>query len=119
MWPRPRTTTPRAWPSCSRSWPRADRATPLSDINRRTARTGERVIINGLFVCAVLSVAVTVGIVAVLLADTVQFFRHSSLVEFLTGTVWAPGQGAGEDGRYGILPLLNGTLMIGFGSIVV
>jgi phosphate transport system permease protein len=91
----------------------------LSDINRRTARTGERVIINGLFVCAVLSVAVTVGIVAVLLADTVQFFRHSSLVEFLTGTVWAPGQGAGEGGRYGVLPLLNGTLMIGVGSLVV
>jgi phosphate transport system permease protein len=88
-------------------------------IARRKARTGERVIINALFVCAVLSVAVTVGIVAVLLADTVQFFRHSGLVEFLTGTVWAPGQGAGEDGRYGVLPLLNGTLMIGVGSIVV
>jgi phosphate transport system permease protein len=88
-------------------------------IARRKARTGERVIINALFVCAVLSVAVTVGIVAVLLADTVQFFRHSSLVEFLTGTVWAPGQGAGSDGRYGVLPLLNGTLMIGVGSIVV
>ena len=64
-------------------------------IDRRKARTGERVIIKALFVCAVLSVAVTVGIVAVLLADTVQFFRHSGLVEFLTGTVWAPGQGAG------------------------
>jgi phosphate transport system permease protein len=88
-------------------------------IDRRKARAGERVIINALFVCAVLSVAVTVGIVAVLLADTVQFFRHSGLVEFLTGTVWAPGQGAGEDGRYGVLPLLNGTLMIGVGSIVV
>jgi phosphate transport system permease protein len=91
----------------------------VSSIDRRKARTGERVIIKALFVCAVLSVAVTVGIVAVLLADTVQFFRHSSLVEFLTGTVWAPGQGAGEDGRYGVLPLLNGTLMIGVGSIVV
>ena len=91
----------------------------MRDINRRTARTGERVIINGLFVCAVLSVAVTVGIVAVLLADTVQFFRHSSMVEFLTGTVWAPGQGAGEGGRYGVLPLLNGTLMIGVGSLAV
>jgi phosphate transport system permease protein len=88
-------------------------------IDRRKARAGERVIINALFVCAVLSVAVTVGIVAVLLVDTVQFFRHSSLVQFLIGTVWAPGQGAGEDGRYGVLPLLNGTLMIGVGSIVV
>jgi len=91
----------------------------LSDISRRTARTGERVIIQTLFACAVLSVAVTVGIVAVLLVDTVEFFRESSLADFLTGTVWAPGQGAGEDGLYGVLPLINGTLMIGVGSLVV
>ncbi len=88
-------------------------------IARRKARTGERVIVHALFACAVLSVAVTVGIVAVLLVDTVQFFRHSSLVAFLTGTAWAPGQGSGEGGHYGLLPLLNGTLMIGLGSIVV
>ena len=88
-------------------------------ITTRKARTGERVIINALFVCAVLSIAVTVGIVAVLLVDAVEFFRESSLVEFLTGTVWAPGQGSGEGGQYGVLPLINGTLMIGLGAIVV
>jgi phosphate transport system permease protein len=87
-------------------------------IARRRTRTGERVIINALFLCAVLSVAVTVGIVAVLLVDTISFFSESSILEFLTGTVWAPGQG-GEGGLYGMLPLLNGTLMIGIGSIVV
>jgi phosphate transport system permease protein len=80
---------------------------------------GERVIINALFACAVLSIAVTVGIVAVLLFDTVEFFRESSLVDFLTGTVWAPGQGGGEGGQYGVWPLINGILMIGLGSIVV
>jgi phosphate transport system permease protein len=88
-------------------------------IATRTVRTGERVIVNALFACAVLSVAVTVGIVAVLLVDAVEFFRESSLVEFLTGTVWAPGQGGGEGGQYGVLPLINGTLMIGLGAIVV
>jgi phosphate transport system permease protein len=88
-------------------------------IGRQRARTGERIIVNALFICAVLSIAVTVGIVAVLLVDTISFFSESGLVEFLTGTVWAPGQGAGEDGLYGMLPLLNGTLMIGVGSIVV
>ena len=82
-------------------------------------RTGERAIVNALFLCAVLSVAVTVGIVAVLLVDTIAFFGDTSLAGFLTGTVWAPGQGAGEGGLYGMLPLLNGTLMIGVGSIVV
>jgi phosphate transport system permease protein len=88
-------------------------------ITRRRTRTGERVIVNALFLCAVLSIAVTVGIIAVLLVDTVDFFRESSLGQFLTGTVWAPGQGAGEAGQYGVLPLINGTLMIGFGSLVV
>ena len=88
-------------------------------IERRRSRTGEQVVVKALFACAVLSVAVTVGIVAVLLVDAVDFFRESSLAGFLTGTVWAPGQGAGEGGRYGVLPLLNGTLMIGLGSLVV
>jgi phosphate transport system permease protein len=92
---------------------------PELSIARRKARTGERLIVNALFVCAVLSVAVTVGIIAVLLVDTVEFFRESSLLEFLTGTVWAPGRGAGVGGRYGVLPLVNGTLMIGLGSLVV
>ncbi|HJU00982.1 MAG TPA: phosphate ABC transporter permease subunit PstC, partial [Actinomycetes bacterium] len=88
-------------------------------IARRRSRTGERVIVHGLFACAVLSIAVTVGIVAVLVIDAVEFFRDSSLVGFLTGTVWAPGQGSGEGGRYGVLPLINGTLMIGIGATVV
>jgi len=92
---------------------------PELSITRRKARTGERLIVNALFACAVLSIAVTVGIIAVLLVDTVEFFRESSIVEFLTGTVWAPGQGAGVGGLYGVWPLINGTLMIGVGSIVV
>jgi phosphate transport system permease protein len=92
---------------------------PSVSVARRKARTGERLIVNALFACAVVSVAVTVGIVAVLLFDAVEFFRQSSMVDFLTGTVWAPGQGAGVGGRYGVLPLLNGTLMIGIGSLAV
>jgi phosphate transport system permease protein len=88
-------------------------------VARRKARTGERLIVNALFTCAVLSVAVTIGIIAVLLVDAIEFFRQSSLVDFLTGTVWAPGAGAGVGGRYGFLPLLNGTLMIGIGSLLV
>jgi phosphate transport system permease protein len=97
--------------------------TPAGDapvsVARRKARTGERLIVNALFLCAVLSVAVTVGIIAVLLVDTIEFFTQSSLFEFLTGTVWAPGAGAGVGGRYGVLPLLNGTLMIGIGALFV
>jgi phosphate transport system permease protein len=107
----------------SSSSPAGDR-TPAGDdasatVTRRQARRGERIIVNALFTCAVLSIAVTVGIIAVLLVDAVEFFRHVSLGAFLTGTTWAPGQGSGEGGQYGVLPLLNGTLMIGFGALVV
>jgi phosphate transport system permease protein len=106
-------------PSTSPAGDRTPAGEVRPGITSRKARTGERVIVNLLFVCAVLSVAVTVGIVAVLLVDTISFFSEESLYDFLTGTVWAPGTGAGEDGLYGVLPLLNGTLMIGVGSIFV
>jgi phosphate transport system permease protein len=90
-----------------------------SSITRGSPRIGERVVVSALFLCAVLSIAVTVGIIAVLLFDTVDFFRHSSLFDFFTGTTWAPGQGAGVGGQYGVLPLVNGTVLIGVGSLLV
>jgi phosphate transport system permease protein len=57
----------------------------------------------------VLSVLITAGIVLTLAFETVEFFREVSVVEFFTGTTWsaliAPH-------RYGVLPLVSGTLMI-------
>lgn len=95
-------------------------ATAQSDlsIERRRPRTGERLIVQALFVCAVLSIAVTVGIIAVLLLDTITFFRESSIVDFFTGTRWAPAS-RGGGGVYGVLPLLNGTLLIVVGALLV
>jgi phosphate transport system permease protein len=106
-------------PSSSPAGDRTPAGGGSTSLSRRSSRTGERVIINGLFICAVLSIAVTVGIVAVLLFDAFEFFQEVSPVSFLTGTTWAPGAGAGEGGQYGVLPLLNGTLMIAVGSVVV
>ena len=50
----------------------------------------EFLIERALFLCALVSVATTVGIVAVLLFETVEFFTEVSIVEFLTGTEWTP-----------------------------
>jgi ABC-type phosphate transport system permease subunit len=50
----------------------------------------EQAIYVGLFACALLSIATTIGIVVVLLAEASQFFREVSIVEFLTGTEWSP-----------------------------
>src|SRR3712207_5276539 len=75
---------------------------------RRIARLRERLIESLLFVCAASSVLVTLGIVCVLLFESLSFFAHVSIVTFLTDTMWTP---LFSEPRYGILPLLGGTLL--------
>lgn len=52
--------------------------------------------------------AVTTAIAAVLLYESAAFFRVVSVVDFLTDTMWTP---LFADPRYGILPLLCGTVL--------
>jgi phosphate transport system permease protein len=68
-----------------------------------------------LFGCALVSVLTTVGIVVVLVAEASQFFREVSIIEFLTGTEWAPKL----EGKFGILPLLSGTLLVTAGAAAI
>ncbi|MFQ5679763.1 MAG: phosphate ABC transporter permease subunit PstC [Gemmatimonadota bacterium] len=82
----------------------------------RHRRLRERAVGGLLFLCGLLSVLTTVGIVVVLVTESAGFFREVPLVEFLTGTRWAPLY---RDKAFGILPLLNGTLIIAAGSSVV
>jgi phosphate transport system permease protein len=71
-------------------------------------RRAERVIESALFLCAAGSVLVTAGIIAVLVVETVAFFREVPVTEFLFGTVWTP---AFLHKEFGVLPLVTGTLM--------
>jgi phosphate transport system permease protein len=82
--------------------------------NSRTREARERVIKFLLTACAYLSIFTTVGIVVVLFEETVRFFLDVSIVEFLTSTRWAPQQGS-----FGVLPLVYGTLMATFIAIAV
>ncbi len=82
--------------------------------NSRTREARERVIRFLLAACAYLSIFTTVGIVVVLFEETVRFFLDVSIVEFLTSTRWAPQQGS-----FGVLPLVYGTLMATFIAIAV
>jgi len=52
---------------------------------------------------------VTVGIISVLVIETVQFFREVSPFEFLFGTVWTP---LFLNKEFGVLPLVGGTLLV-------
>ena len=75
---------------------------------KRSRNVRERIIELALFLSACVSVATTAGIVVVLLTESLAFFRHVSLWTFLTDTQWTP---LFADARYGILPLLSGTVV--------
>jgi phosphate ABC transporter permease protein PstC len=75
---------------------------------RRRVRPAEAVIVNVLRLAAVLSIAITVGIVVSLLIPALDFFREVPWTDFLTGTSWRPNLAPQE---FGVLPLVAGTLM--------
>ncbi|MBX9590896.1 MAG: phosphate ABC transporter permease subunit PstC [Hyphomonadaceae bacterium] len=83
-------------------------ASRLSAAQRRRIRIRERIIESALFLAATSSVLVTGGIVFVLLYESAAFFEHVPVITFLTDTVWTP---LFADPRYGIMPLLCGTLV--------
>jgi phosphate transport system permease protein len=56
------------------------------------------------------------GIVAVLLVETIEFFREVSWLEFLTDTQWTP---LFADKHFGILPLVTGTLLTASIAVLV
>jgi len=59
-----------------------------------------------LFLAALVSVFTTVGIVYVLVKESVVFFQHVSIIDFLTDTQWTP---LFDDAHFGIMVLLSGT----------
>jgi phosphate transport system permease protein len=97
--------------------PFAPLPTPAAEPTRAKRRgilTGRRtltewIIESLLFLAAASSVLITVGIVGMLIYESAAFFRHVSIVEFLTGREWTP---LFADPKYGILPLVTGTLVV-------
>jgi len=78
-------------------------------LQAKTARKMKEKLIEFLFfLCALSSVAVTFSIVYTLVSEAFPFFKVVSIKEFLTSTEWTP---LFENPRYGIWPLLSGTLM--------
>lgn len=74
---------------------------------RRWQRLREGSLRGLFFLCAVVSIAVTLGIIWVLFSESLPFFREVPLPRFLFGRQWAPKTGH----AYGILPLLCGTFL--------
>jgi phosphate transport system permease protein len=76
----------------------------------------EFVIESALFLCAAASILVTVGIVAVLITETVAFLREVPIQEFLFGTEWTP---LFSEKRFGVLPLVGGTVLASAIAMIV
>ncbi|WP_407945735.1 phosphate ABC transporter permease subunit PstC [Paenibacillus puerhi] len=58
---------------------------------------------------AIISILTTVGIVFILVFESVGFFRVVRFWDFITGIKWTP---LFEPPEYGVLPLITGTLLI-------
>jgi phosphate transport system permease protein len=89
----------------------ATRAAAQQPLRLRATRRrwGEDVVKVALALCAFVSVATTVGIVVALFVPAIEFFSEISIVDFLTGTNWAP---LFEPPAFGVLPLIAGTLLV-------
>ncbi len=98
------------------------RSTAISGVSgetlnlRKRSRPGEKFIQGLLFVCGIISIFTTTGIVYVLLTESWRFFGSPevSISEFLTSTTWQP-----RVGEFGIWPLLNSTLITSIIAMVV
>lgn len=82
----------------------------------RFQRLKEEAIRRVFFACSILSIFTTLGIILVLIYETVEFFKVVSLWEFVTDTQWTP---LFAQKHFGILPLLSGTFLVALGAMLV
>jgi len=79
-------------------------------------RIKELIIEKSLLSSALITIAVTIGIVSVLSVEAVRFFSEVSLIDFFTDTQWTP---LFTEKHFGILPLISGTLLTSLIAILV
>ncbi len=77
---------------------------------RRHRQHVEQAIVTWLLrAAALISIFTTIGIVIILVMQSVGFFAEVSVWEFLTGTEWAP---LFKPQKFGVLSLVGGTLLV-------
>ena len=83
----------------------------------RVLRKAKETTIHGsLFLCALVSIATTAGIIWVLVSESATFFGDVSVREFISSTKWTPLL---EPRHFGVLPLVCGTLLVAGGALAV
>ncbi|MEK7825789.1 MAG: phosphate ABC transporter permease subunit PstC [Nitrospirota bacterium] len=76
--------------------------------DRRKSLIWEHAIQGMLFICGILSILTTLGILLTILFETASFFKEVSIINFLTDLEWTP---LFATKKFGILPLLLGTTL--------
>jgi phosphate transport system permease protein len=69
----------------------------------------DRIVEFVLLLAGLVAVFTTAAIVFILLYESAGFFKHVTIREFLTGTMWTP---LFDDAHFGIMPLVAGTLTV-------
>ena len=86
--------------------PTAPRTPVLGAAKRRRGEDAIRILLFG---AALLSILTTLGILFSLLRETFAFFGEVGVIDFVTGTEWAP---LFSDPSFGVMPLITGTLLV-------
>ncbi len=83
----------------------------------------EGMMLVGLIAASSIAILTTIGIVTSMFTEAVHFFNMVPAWEFFFGTVWDPRFAAAgataSAGQFGLIPLLAGTLYIGFVAMLV
>ena len=89
------------------------------------ARNTVEVMLEGLlFLCSLIAVLTTVGIILSVVFEASRFFGFVPVQEFLLGTRWSPQMAiradqVGSSGAFGAVPLFAGTLLISAVAMIV
>ena len=99
----------------------ANNASDLHQVSDRLAYNAmrnwkERLIEAVLLGAAIVSVLTTLGIVYVLVSESITFFASVSIIDFLTDTQWTP---LFDDAHFGIMVLISGTLVSSFVALAL
>ncbi|MDD2371183.1 MAG: phosphate ABC transporter permease subunit PstC [Firmicutes bacterium] len=83
---------------------------------KKKIKKREFIIEKSLVIFASITILTTLAIILTLFGETFQFFKEISIIDFLTGTKWAPTL---SPQSFGVLPLLVGTIMIAIFSSII
>lgn len=85
-----------------------------SDLTRK--KIIDRFMLAVFFTAGFITIFITIGIVYVLLSDSIEFFKEVSLKEFLTEKEWTP---VFATKKFGVWPLVAGTFLIAGIAMIV